>query len=200
MLRNRTFDELRVGDTASIVRIVARDDIDLFAKVSGDVNPSHLDTTFAATGLSGHVVAHGMNIPVFPETKVALKGKKALVVGIANEHSIAWGCARAFRALGAELAVTYLDERARPYVEPLAKELQAPIFMPLNVDLERQTEKVFERIEKEWGKLDILLHSIALSPKEALHGRVIDVGRDGFLKTMVRGSVASRRTVRSASH
>ena len=64
-----------------------------------------------------------MNIPVFPETKVALKGKKALIVGIANEHSIAWGCARAFRALGAELAVTYLDERAKPYVEPLAKEL-----------------------------------------------------------------------------
>ena len=125
-----------------------------------------------------------MNIPVFPETKVALKGKKALIVGIANEHSIAWGCARAFRALGAELAVTYLDERARPYVEPLAKELQAPIFMPLNVDHEGQTEKVFERIEKEWGKLDILLHSIAFSPKEALHGRVIDVGRDGFLKTM----------------
>jgi enoyl-[acyl-carrier protein] reductase I len=125
-----------------------------------------------------------MNIPVFPETKVALKGKKALIIGIANEHSIAWGCARAFRALGAELAVTYLDERAKPYVEPLAKELQAPIFMPLNVDIEGQTEKVFERIEKEWGKLDILLHSIAFSPKEALHGRVIDVGRDGFLKTM----------------
>ena len=125
-----------------------------------------------------------MNNSVFPETKVALKGKKALIVGIANEHSIAWGCARAFRALGAELAVTYLDERAKPYVEPLARELQAPIFMPLNVDLEGQTEKVFERIEKEWGELDILLHSIAFSPKEALHGRVIDVGRDGFLKTM----------------
>ena len=121
-----------------------------------------------------------MSIPVFPGTKLALKGKKALIVGIANEHSIAWGCARAFRALGAELAVTYLDERAKPYVEPLAKELQAPIFMPLNVDLEGQTEKVFERIEKEWGELDILLHSIAFSPKEALHGRVIDVGRDGF--------------------
>jgi enoyl-[acyl-carrier-protein] reductase (NADH) len=66
----------------------------------------------------------------------------------------------------------------------LAKDLQAAIFMPLNVDLEGQTEKVFERIEKEWGELDILLHSIAFSPKEALHGRVIDVGRDGFLKTM----------------
>ena len=80
--------------------------------------------------------------------------------------------------------MTYLDERAKPYVEPLAKDLQAPIFMRFNVDLEGQTEKVFERIEKEWGELDILLHSIAFSPKEALHGRVIDVGRDGFLKTM----------------
>jgi enoyl-[acyl-carrier protein] reductase I len=86
--------------------------------------------------------------------------------------------------LGAELAVTYLDERAKPYVEPLAKELQAPIFMPLNVDIEGQTEKVFEWIEKEWGRPDILLHSIAFSPKGALHGRVTDVGRDGFLKTM----------------
>ena len=80
--------------------------------------------------------------------------------------------------------MTYLDERAKPYVEPLAKDLQAPIFMRFNVDLEGQTEKVVERIEKELGELDILLHSIAFSPKEALHGRVIDVGRDGFLKTM----------------
>src|SRR2546423_3868989 len=125
-----------------------------------------------------------MTIPVFPETKVALKGRKGLVVGIANDQSIAWGCARAFRALGAELAVTYLTERARKHVEPLAKALEASIFMPLDVNTEGQTEQVFERIEKEWGKLDFLLHSIAFSPKEALHGRVIDVGRDGFLKTM----------------
>src|SRR4029077_4798141 len=125
-----------------------------------------------------------MSIPVFPEAKLAPKGKKALIVGIANEHSIAWGYARAFRALGAELAVTYLDERAKPYVEPLARELQAPIFMPLNVGLEGQTEKGFERIQKERGRRDIPLPPIALSPKEALHGRVIDVGRDGFLKTM----------------
>jgi enoyl-[acyl-carrier protein] reductase I len=125
-----------------------------------------------------------MNVPVFPETKVALKGKKGLIVGIANDQSIAWGCAKAFRALGAELAVTYLNERAKKHVEPLAKVLEAPIFMPLDVNVEGQTEQVFERIEKEWGKLDFLLHSIAFSPKEALHGRVIDVGRDGFLKTM----------------
>src|ERR1700724_2510206 len=125
-----------------------------------------------------------MTIPVFPETKVALKGRKGLVVGIANDQSIAWGCAKAFRALGAELAVTYLNDRAKKHVEPLAKELEAPIFVPLDVNTEGQTEQVFERIEKEWGRLDFLLHSIAFSPKEALQGRVVDVQRDGFLKTM----------------
>lgn len=125
-----------------------------------------------------------MTIPVFPEAKVALKGRKGLVVGIANDQSIAWGCARAFRALGAELAVTYLNDRGKKHVEPLARELGAPIFMPLDVTVDGQTEQVFERIGKEWGQLDFLLHSIAFSPKETLHARVIDVGRDGFLKTM----------------
>ncbi len=125
-----------------------------------------------------------MNIPVFPETKVALKGRKGLIVGIANDQSIAWGCAKAFRALGAELAVTYLNDRAKKHVEPLAKDLEAPIFLPLDVTVEGQMEQVFEHIKKEWGQLDFLLHSIAFAPKEALHGRVIDVPRDGFLKTM----------------
>src|SRR6266480_7966741 len=113
-----------------------------------------------------------------------LEGKKGLIVGIANDQSIAWGCAKAFRALGADLAVTYLNEKARKHVEPLAKALQSPIFVPLDVMVEGETEKVFERIEKEWGKLDFLLHSIAFSPKGALHGRVVDVDREGFQKTM----------------
>src|SRR5438270_2089888 len=125
-----------------------------------------------------------MNIPVFPETKVALKGRKGLIVGIANDQSIAWGCAKAFRALGAELAVTYLNEKAKKHVQPLAEMLEASLFMPLDVTVDGQMERVFEYIEKEWGQLDFLLHSIAFSPKEALHGRVIDVQRDGFLKTM----------------
>jgi enoyl-[acyl-carrier protein] reductase I len=90
-------------------------------------------------------------IPLFPDTKVALKGKKGLIVGIANDQSIAWGCAKAFRALGAELAVTYLNERARKHVEPLAQALEAPIFMPLDVMVEGQTEQVFEQVGKEWG-------------------------------------------------
>ena len=125
-----------------------------------------------------------MSIPVFPETKVALKGRKGLIVGIANDQSIAWGCAKAFRALGAELAVTYLNEKAKKHVEPLAKELEAPMFLPLDVMVEGQMEHVFDEIKKEWGQLDFLLHSIAFSPKGALHGRVIDVDREGFLKTM----------------
>ena len=125
-----------------------------------------------------------MNIPVFPETKVALKGRKGLIVGIANDQSIAWGCAKAFRALGADLAVTYLNDRAKKHVEPLAKALEAPIFLPLDVSVEGQMEQVFEHIKKEWGQLDFLLHSIAFSPKEALQGRVADVARDAFLTTM----------------
>jgi enoyl-[acyl-carrier protein] reductase I len=125
-----------------------------------------------------------MTIPVYPETKVALKGRKGLIVGIANDQSIAWGCAKAFRALGADLAVTYLNDKTKKYVEPLARELESSIFMPLDVGISGQTEAVFERIEKEWGQLDFLVHSIAFSPKEALHGRVIDVKRDGFLATM----------------
>src|SRR6187549_183181 len=113
-----------------------------------------------------------------------LKGKKALVTGIANDQSIAWGCAKAFRAFGAELAITHLNDKARKYVEPLAKIVGAPILMPLDVRTPGQMEKVFERIEKEWGRLDFLVHSIAFSPKETLQGRVVDVDREGFLTTM----------------
>src|SRR3954454_16768328 len=90
-----------------------------------------------------------------------LHGKRALVVGIANENSIAYGCARVFRQLGADLAVTYLNEKARPYVEPLAMELEAPIFAPCDVSREGELEAVFERIRISWGSLDIALHSIA---------------------------------------
>ncbi len=125
-----------------------------------------------------------MTIPALPEAGVALKGRKALIVGIANDQSIAWGCAKWLRALGADIAVTYLNEKAKKFVEPLARELEAPIFMPLDVMVPGQTESVFDEIGKKWGQLDILLHSIAFSPKAALHGRVIDVERDGFLATM----------------
>ena len=113
-----------------------------------------------------------------------LEGKKGLIVGIANENSIAWGCAKAFRALGAEVAVTYLNEKAKKFVDPLARELKSPIVMPLDVSVDGQMEAVFDRIAKEWGHLDFVVHSIAFSPKDTLRGRVVDVPRDGFLTTM----------------
>ncbi len=119
----------------------------------------------------------------FPATTL-LEGRKGLVVGIANDRSIAFGCARAFRALGADLAVTYLNDKAKPHVAPLAEELGASLVLPLDVAEPGQMEAVFERIAAEWGRLDFVLHSIAFSPKEALGGRVTDVPRDGFLKTM----------------
>jgi enoyl-[acyl-carrier protein] reductase I len=113
-----------------------------------------------------------------------LKGKKALVTGIANDQSIAWGCAKAFRAFGADLAITYLNDKAKPHVEPLAKEVEASIFMPLNLQIEGQLEAVFDTIREKWGKLDICLHSIAFAPKEDLQGRVVDCSKVGFLLAM----------------
>jgi enoyl-[acyl-carrier protein] reductase I len=113
-----------------------------------------------------------------------LKDKKALVVGIANEHSIAYGCASAFRELGAELAITYLNEKAKTYVQPLAQALSAPILMPLDVAQPGQLEALFERIGKDWGRLDILVHSIAWAPKEDLQGGLLDCSPEGFAKAM----------------
>ncbi|CAM5212511.1 Enoyl-[acyl-carrier-protein] reductase [NADH] OS=Bosea thiooxidans OX=53254 GN=SAMN05660750_03396 PE=3 SV=1 [Bosea thiooxidans] len=113
-----------------------------------------------------------------------LEGKRGLIVGIANENSIAWGCARAFRAFGAELAVTYLNEKARPYVEPLARQLEAPIVLPLDVAVPGQLEHVFEQIAETWGELDFVVHSIAFAPRDTLAGRVTDAPLEGFLKTM----------------
>ena len=113
-----------------------------------------------------------------------LGGQKALVVGIANEDSIAYGCAKAFRAAGAELAVTWLNERARPYVEPLASELQAAITAPLDVAAPGQLEAVFDQIRTRWGRLDILVHSIAFAPKEDLQGGLLDCSAQGFAKAM----------------
>jgi enoyl-[acyl-carrier protein] reductase I len=113
-----------------------------------------------------------------------LDGKRGLVVGIANDQSIAWGCAKAFRAFGAELAVTYLNDKAKAHVAPLAREVEAAIVMPLDVRQPGQMEAVFARIADEWGRLDFVVHSIAFSPKETLQGRVVDVPRDGFLTTL----------------
>src|SRR3954463_7280398 len=107
-----------------------------------------------------------------PATLRLLEGKKGLVVGIANDQSIAWGCAKAFHALGAELAVTYLNEKAKKVVQPLAELLGTTLLLPLDVAAPGQMEAVFERIKADWGRLDFLIHSIAFAPKESLQGRV----------------------------
>jgi enoyl-[acyl-carrier protein] reductase I len=128
-----------------------------------------------------------------------LTGHKALVVGIANDQSIAYGCAKAFRNAGAELAVTWLNDKARPYVEPLARELEAPITGPLDVAVPGQLEAVFEQIRQRWGRLDILVHSIAFAPLEDLRGGLLDCSADGFAKAMDVSCHSFIRMVRLAA-
>lgn len=113
-----------------------------------------------------------------------LQGKRGLVVGIANDQSIAWGCARALSAAGAQLALTWLNDKARPHVEPLAQQLGAAITAPLDVSVPGQLEALFAQIEREWGGLDFLVHSIAFAPKQDLHGRVTDSSAAGFAQAM----------------
>ncbi|MBO9332974.1 enoyl-ACP reductase FabI [Achromobacter xylosoxidans] len=117
-------------------------------------------------------------------TFAALQGKKGLVVGIANEHSIAWACARAFHESGAKLAATWQSDKARPFVAPLLQEIQADIQQPLDVANDAQLQDIFDAIGRQWGRLDFLLHSVAFAPKADLQGRVADSSRAGFLTAM----------------
>ena len=128
---------------------------------------------------------------------VSLQGKKGLVVGIANDRSIAYGCARAFRQAGADLAVTYLNDKARPYTEPLSEALWAELFLPCDVREDGQVEALFEAVSERWGKLDFLLHSIAFAPRDDLHGRVTDCSREGFDMAM---NVSCHSFIRMAKH
>ncbi len=118
-----------------------------------------------------------MNFPL-------LQGKRGLVVGIANHESIATGCAQAFKAAGAELALTYLNDKAKPYVQPVADELEAAILQPLDVQDDSQMEALFDKIESQWGSLDFVLHAVAWCPMQDLHGRVTDSSREGFSQAM----------------
>lgn len=127
-----------------------------------------------------------------------LAGKKALVIGIANQQSIAYGCALAFRSLGADLAVTYLNEKTRRFTEPLAERLEAQLYLPCDVQQEGQLEGVFEAVREKWGKLDVVMHSIAFAPREDLHGRVADCSRQGFLMAMDISCYSFIRTAKLA--
>lgn len=114
----------------------------------------------------------------------SLHGQKALVVGIANEHSIAWGCAQALRAQGADLAITWLNARAEPHVRLLAERLEASIIAPMDVAQPGQMEAVFQAIAERWQRLDTIVHSIAFAPKGDLHGRVVDCSAEGFAQAL----------------
>lgn len=113
-----------------------------------------------------------------------LKGKKGLIIGIANAESIAYGCAKIFQELGATLAITYLNEKAEAVVRPLAEALQSPIIVQCDFRIPGQMEAAFEIIEKEWGSLDFVLHSVAYASREDLQGRIIDCSQDGFAMAM----------------
>ena len=118
------------------------------------------------------------------QIRPVLTGQKALVVGIANDQSIAYGCAKAFRTAGGDVAITWLNDKARRFVEPLAQELEASIAAPLDVSVPGQLEAVFDTIQNKWGRLDILVHSIAFAPREDLQGGLLDCSAEGFAKAM----------------
>jgi enoyl-[acyl-carrier protein] reductase I len=118
------------------------------------------------------------------QLRPVLSGQKALVIGIANEDSIAYGCAKAFRLLGADLAVSWLNEKARRFVAPLAQELEASITGPVDVSVPGQLEAMFDQVRSQWGRLDILVHSIAFAPKEDLQGGLLNCSAEGFAKAM----------------
>lgn len=118
------------------------------------------------------------------KTLVDLTGKRGLVVGIANEHSIAAGCAQAFRDCGARLAATYLNDTAKPFVTPVAEAIGVEWMAACDVRVPGALEALFARVKAEWGGLDFLLHSIAFAPREDLHGRVVDSSAEGFALAM----------------
>lgn len=115
---------------------------------------------------------------------LSLAGKRGLVVGIANTHSIAWGCAQALHEMGAELAITWLNEKARAHVEPLAQQVQASVRMPLDVTRPGELEALFEHITEQWGSLDFVVHCLASAPKEEIRGRLLDSSSSGFQQAM----------------
>jgi len=132
------------------------------------------------------------------DSPFSLAGRHALVVGIANAQSIAWGVARALHAAGAQVAATYLNAKAEPHVRPLAEAIGCPIVMPLDVTDPAQEAALFARIAADWGRLDIVVHAIAFAPRDALHGRVTDVPADAFALAMDVSVHSFLRLVRRA--
>lgn len=120
-----------------------------------------------------------------PRETLDLSGRKGLVVGISNEHSLAWEAARRFRSAGAELAITFHNDRAREFVEPLARTVDASIFLPCNTFMPGEIDSVFEAISRKWGRLDFLLHAVAWARHHGMRGRLADSTAESFAESMV---------------
>src|SRR5882762_6412095 len=114
-----------------------------------------------------------------------MKGKRGLVMGVANDHSIAWGIARTLAAQGAELAFTYQGDALEKRVRPLAASLGVEMVLPCDVENLASVDQVFEALREKWGQLDFLVHAIAFSDKNELKGRYADTTRENFSRTMV---------------
>jgi len=114
-----------------------------------------------------------------------MKGKRGLIMGVANDHSIAWGIAKAVAAQGAELAFTYQGEALGKRVKPLAESLGVPLVLPCDVEDLASVDAVFETLRAKWGQLDFLVHAIAFSDKSELKGRYADTSRENFSRTML---------------
>ncbi len=114
-----------------------------------------------------------------------MKGKRGLVMGVANDHSIAWGIAKALAGQGAELAFSYQGEGMAKRVRPLAESIGSSILLPCDVEDVKSVDAVFETLKEKWGTLDFLVHAVAFSDKSELKGRYADTSRENFSRTMV---------------
>jgi enoyl-[acyl-carrier protein] reductase I len=128
-----------------------------------------------------------------------MQGKRGLVMGVANDHSIAWGIAKMLSSQGATLAFTYQGEPLGKRVRPLAESLGSKFIMPCDVEDVASVDAVFGQIEKQWGTLDFLLHAIAFSEKNELKGRYADCTRENFIRTMVISCFAFTEAARRAA-
>lgn len=118
-------------------------------------------------------------------TAINLSGKRGLVVGVSNEHSLAWAAAQAFRAAGAELAITYHSERSKTFVAPLAGQIDASLVLPCDVLRGGELEAVFDSVRARWGGLDFVFHSLAGARARDLRGRLADCPAEGFAEAML---------------
>src|SRR6516225_716499 len=134
--------------------------------------PSHLERTFRSQEQK-------------PMELLELAGRKGLVVGIANEHSLAWAAAQHFRNAGAELGITYRNDKAKSFVEPLARKVDAAFILPCNVAFTEQVDALFTAIREKWGRLDFLFHAVAWARKDALLGRLTDCSAERFAESML---------------